>query len=422
MPFRLRKNDKKIIKMLLDIYADATGLPVAYYDTHSNQYIWSSKGNYGPLCVELNGKFIKPETSDKECAQDHTNRCNNPSGKMEICHVGFWNVALPIKFGEMVVGTLLSGQRKINSPQMMRNSEEAFRHFNERQTDENQKAKFEALFNDTPSVVEEDFHTHLLENLRKIQEHLYNWLYEQRHEIRDFRERVHTLAHEFLIPIQSIIADSENLFLETEDAELKGMAANILNEMQKLAFIAENMRSAIIGAKREQYIFEAHNIYRILKKSCDLYQSEARQKGVEIRNPIAVSGSDFPRIEIELTQVQIAINNVIQNAVKYSYHSATGGLYIDIKCKKNGNFYTIEISNLGTGILPEEIEQGLIFQAGYRGVLSIDKFRTGSGLGLSEVLRIVEQHGGNIKVESIKTKSEAYKTTVSISLPIHQKH
>lgn len=418
MPFKLRKSDKKIIQLLLDIYAEKTTLPIAYYDLRAKRFTWSHKGHYSPLCDELNNKCSKSDVFCRECAVDHELRCFNPAGKLEMCHAGLWNVALPINIGDTTVGTLLSGQRRVNDKKMSNMSSRAFQSFVKKQENHEKKEILIRLFDSTPAIDELEFDSQLLETLKKIQEYVYNWLYEQQRDIRDFRERVHTLAHEFLIPIQSIIADSENLFIEVESGELKLIAENILKEMQKLAIIAENMRSSVIGAKREQYIFEKHSIYKLLMKGRDLYQSEASQKGVEIRNPTTTDSTGFPYIEVESTQLQIAINNVLQNAVKYSFSSATGVLYIEIKCKtKSDNFYEISVSNLGTGILQYEIDDGLIFQSGYRGRLSLDKHRTGSGIGLSEVKRIIDLHGGSIHISSTKTISEAFKTIVNISIP-----
>ncbi|MDR3630264.1 MAG: ATP-binding protein [Desulfocapsaceae bacterium] len=417
MPFKLRKNDHKIIELLLDIYADKTTLPVAYFDIYKKIFIWSKKGKYAPICNELNGQCNQNHKFCAGCTSDHEKRSQNPQGNFEICYVGLWNIALPIEIGGRVVGVLLSGQRKISDNQKSAISNTTFENFLEGITDNNKKVRLRKCFNETQAIDENEFNSNLLNNLKEFQEIFFEWIYEQQKDIREFRQHVHTLAHEFLIPIQAIIADSENLFVEQSEPELKRISKNILDEMQKLGIIAENMRSSILGAKYYQYEFSNRNIFEILTKSIDLYQSEANQKNVVIKSPSSLSGN-FPIIELEYKQMQIAINNLLQNAVKYSFSGAGGPLFIHIYCRQESNIFTISFSNIGTGILPEEIESNQIFEAGYRGKLSADRHRTGSGLGLSEVKRIMELHNGFVEISSDKTKSDAYKTTVKIGIPI----
>ena len=419
MAFKLRVNDYKIIELLLDFYAEKTSLPIAYYDIHKRNFIWSTKGIYSKLCEELNNRCVGDDVFCNQCKSDHEKRCLDPSGSFQMCHVGLWNIALPVMIGEKIVGALLSGQRRVSDVDMSDKSLETFNNYIGGIRDNDKKNILIENFSNTPVVEKNELYNNLFINLKNIQEKLISWLYEHQKDIREFRGRVHALAHEFLIPIQAIIADAENLYSEIENLELREISKNILDEMQKLGFIAENMRASIIGAKYYQYEFVKKSIYRLLIKTIDLYQGEANKKGIDILQPEISDYSKFPEIEMEYNQLQIAINNIIQNAVKYSYTSSYSRLFIAIKCRHESNHFVISFSNLGIGILPEEIEGELIFHAGYRGKLSADRFRTGSGLGLSEVKRIIDLHNGTVNITSNKSKtSEAYKTTVEIKIPL----
>jgi signal transduction histidine kinase len=87
----------------------------------------------------------------------------------------------------------------------------------------------------------------------------------------------------------------------------------------------------------------------------------------------------------------------------------------------------VMFENFGVPIQADEIQNGLIFQFGYRGSLSGDRGRLGTGIGLTDALNTARLHGGDIKVESTSARHGAppddytapYITKVTLSLPIH---
>jgi two-component system, OmpR family, phosphate regulon sensor histidine kinase PhoR len=408
-----------IIKMLLSIYAERTNLPVAFYQASNNNYIWSAKGVYSPLCMALNPKL--PHKTQRICTDDHTQRCQAAREVLELCHVGLWNYAFPIKLQNEVVGVLISGQRRLINPEREAKSIEKFEEF----LKSRKKTEWESLreaFLNTPRIEQGDFDTHFLDNLRDIQEYLYAWLMKNKDDDAIRRSRIHSLAHEFLLPIQAIIADAENLYNEIDNPELKNTAQDILLEMQKLALIAENMRGSLIEPQTKTYIFTDRSVHRCLMESVTLFQKEAAKKHVLILDPIMYGNTEFPRLEISYDHLKRALMNLIHNAVKYSYEGQVGKeRFIEIIGDTFQDTFCLSISNYGIGILKEEIESGGIFMESYRGKLSTDRNRTGSGLGLSEVKKIIDRHNGKIEVQS-ETKSISdfgpYKTTFKLFLPM----
>lgn len=94
------------------------------------------------------------------------------------------------------------------------------------------------------------------------------------------------------------------------------------------------------------------------------------------------------------------IYNLIENGIKYN---KTNGK-VEIDFMKTNNLITVAISDNGYGIKEDDYEK--IFKPFYR----IDKSRSrkiaGSGLGLSIVKTIIEQHNGRIKVKSNESGSK----------------
>ena len=110
--------------------------------------------------------------------------------------------------------------------------------------------------------------------------------------------------------------------------------------------------------------------------------------------------------------LEIAFKNLIENAIKYS--SPPGTVSIKYFCDQKKMLCHIIITDNGSGIPEEEIDK--IFEPFFRS----KKHRlrvSGSGLGLSIVKNIIENHDGTINVES--RLNEGSKFTNISTLPMH---
>ncbi len=85
------------------------------------------------------------------------------------------------------------------------------------------------------------------------------------------------------------------------------------------------------------------------------------------------------------------INNIIGNSVKYL--DKQKGL-INIRIKDVGDFIQIEIEDNGRGIAARDLPY--VFDRFYRADASRNSATGGSGIGLSIVKKIIEDHGGKI--------------------------
>ena len=90
-------------------------------------------------------------------------------------------------------------------------------------------------------------------------------------------------------------------------------------------------------------------------------------------------------------QMKRVINNIIGNSVKYL--DKERGM-INIRIKDVGDFVQVEIEDNGRGIAAKDLPY--IFDRFYRADSSRNSSQGGSGIGLSIVKKIVEDHGGRI--------------------------
>ena len=109
----------------------------------------------------------------------------------------------------------------------------------------------------------------------------------------------------------------------------------------------------------------------------------------------------------EPEKLSIAIKNVIENAVKYSKDEG-GKVTVEVTSDRKKLY--INVIDTGVGIPQKDLPK--IFDRFYRGDNAY-KGANGSGLGLSMVKKIIEEHNGDIRVTSKKGQG----TTVKISIP-----
>jgi two-component system OmpR family sensor kinase len=102
-----------------------------------------------------------------------------------------------------------------------------------------------------------------------------------------------------------------------------------------------------------------------------------------------------------------AFSNILDNAIKYNID----GGQIEVIGSESESEFTIAVANTGPGIAQVDVEK--VFEQFYRVEKSRSMLHGGFGLGLAIVRRIVELHGGKVKLES---KLDDW-TYVSVTLP-----
>lgn len=102
-------------------------------------------------------------------------------------------------------------------------------------------------------------------------------------------------------------------------------------------------------------------------------------------------------------EIMRALSNLLHNALKYSWRrdpQRTKPAWVSIRTNVQDKKVYIEFENWGVPIKDYEIKNGLVFDIGYRGELSRDRGRLGTGIGLTDARRVAESHGGSIEIES----------------------
>jgi len=100
------------------------------------------------------------------------------------------------------------------------------------------------------------------------------------------------------------------------------------------------------------------------------------------------------------------LNNLLENSIKYSNPDSA----VEIKIRKQDNFYKVSIMDTGSGI--EEHESMLVFNRFYRTAKARAESKDGSGLGLAIVKHLINQLGGEVGVMPRKNRGSRFWFTV----------
>lgn len=183
-----------------------------------------------------------------------------------------------------------------------------------------------------------------------------------------------------------------------------------------------------IGEEFFSRTFQSRNIRPIFKQAIEIFGDEAENKGLVFLPIARVDDQPFPDIDMNYFAVSTAIQNLVYNAVKYSFQppaNSSKKREIKISCWHGPSpggvpGYFMSIENWGVGIdVRRDGER--IFEKHTRGSTAEDRFRIGSGLGLSQVRYAIETlHRGKVTFTSEPQGREIHHTTFTIFLPLKQ--
>ena len=144
-----------------------------------------------------------------------------------------------------------------------------------------------------------------------------------------------------------------------------------------------------IDTNKIPYTFSKINVSQYFRDCVEEVGLDMEARGIELGYFNYVDEDVVVIADAE--QMKRVINNIISNSVKYL--DKKKGI-INIRIKDDGDFIQVEIEDNGKGIAAKDLPN--IFDRFYRTDSSRNSSQGGSGIGLSIVRKIIEDHGGRI--------------------------
>ena len=225
-------------------------------------------------------------------------------------------------------------------------------------------------------------------------------------KLRD--EFVANVSHELKTPITSIRVLADSLIgMENVPNEMYAeFMHDISDEIDREAKIIDDLLSLVkLDKAANTLVTEQVDINQLIKQILKRLRPIADKRDIELTfETIREVNAD-----VDETKLSLAINNLIENAIKYN----KDGGFVKVSIDADHKFFYIQVKDSGDGIAPEY--QDLIFERFYR----IDKARSrqtgGTGLGLAITRNVVHLHDGIIKVSS----KEGEGTTFTVRIPLN---
>ena len=209
---------------------------------------------------------------------------------------------------------------------------------------------------------------------------------------KENRELISNISHDLKTPITAVKGYVEGIMDGVADTPEKmdryvRTIYNKTNEMDHL--INELTFYSKIDTNRIPYTFSKLNVEDYFEDCSEEVGLELETRGIELVYANYVEKDVMVIADGE--QIRRVIQNIISNAIKYM--DKPKGI-IQIRIKDVGDFIQIEIEDNGKGIGPKDLPY--IFDRFYRTDVSRNSSKGGSGIGLSIVKKILEDHGGKV--------------------------
>jgi len=222
---------------------------------------------------------------------------------------------------------------------------------------------------------------------------------------------INNMTHELKTPIASISLAAQMLGDESVNKSpsmMQHLGGVINDESKRLRFLVEKvLQMSMFDRQKTVFKKKELDLNEVVEQIANSFTLRVEHTGGKIYTDIGAVDS---KIYVDEVHFQNVINNLLDNAVKYRKPDKPIDIYL--KTWNEGDKLYLSVRDTGLGIKKENLKK--IFDKFYRVHTGNRHDAKGFGLGLAYVKTIVDQHDGEIHVDSDYGKG----TTFTISLPV----
>ncbi|MFB0524120.1 MAG: sensor histidine kinase, partial [Phycisphaerae bacterium] len=243
------------------------------------------------------------------------------------------------------------------------------------------------------------------ETLKKANEKLTEY-----NQLKD--EFVSTASHELRTPL-SIIMGAIRLILDEIPGKIieeqREVLATAMENVKRLGRIVDSLLNiSRIESGKLDLQKTVVNICELIKDTVSDYKALAQEKGICLDCEVLQRSID---IYLDPDKTKEVLMNLISNSLKFTPENG----WVKVSCREQEGEVLVSVQDSGVGIAKEDIPK--LFDKFTQFGRKAGPGEKGTGLGLAIAKKLVEMHGGKIKVESEVGKG----TTFAISLPLASK-
>ncbi len=224
-------------------------------------------------------------------------------------------------------------------------------------------------------------------------------------------ELITRISHELRNPVSSLQTAARILeqYRDGPPEKAARFVGVIRDEAAKLGEIVESVvQAAILAGAHERTAVEAVAVEELFRRAIAPLRELAQEREVRLQIRIQ-SGLDHLRCEPET--LEAALRAIIKNAVEFSHQGGTVQVEVRRLLRGETPWLVLLVKDAGVGIPEPEVPHA--FETFWQGSNVLAGKRRGIGLGLAIARRVVEAHGGVIRLQSRVAEG----TEVTVEIP-----
>jgi two-component system, OmpR family, phosphate regulon sensor histidine kinase PhoR len=222
---------------------------------------------------------------------------------------------------------------------------------------------------------------------------------------------INNMTHEFKTPIATIslaVDAIRNEKVQRDTQKLSYFSEIIKEENQRMNRQVETiLKSALMDRQEVSLNLKTLHVHTIIRDVADNFMLRLQEKQGELELNLSATEDTIEGDEVHISNL---VNNLMDNAVKYSRENVPPR--ICITTTSDNRHFSFKIEDNGIGMTRETVKR--IFEKFYRAHTGNIHNVKGFGLGLSYVKTVVEAHEGHIKADSTLGKGSCF--TIEIPL------